>query len=487
MNENLIAQIRAYSEQLADAMLPVEPEHGIKVVNAEHPLEPEVPSIRSRWVFALAVAITVLLLGLAVSLLRSSQVSPVATSNPPLPVASTVPSQGSVNGWVAFGAGEYLGDHDIFLVREGRAAQRIIGSDSDFLDQRCPAFSPDGARLAYGQAEGTAAIGYSGAALVVSNIDSEGHASVALEIDVGEPSAPPCAIWSPDGERIAIGIHEYVSGRPQGPSGEGDVWIVDLESGQTAMLPEMYVFDDPAASFPDLEWSPDSSELAIAHGNTLINLPGSDFTDRRSAIILYSAISRQLRFISGTESAGSLTWSPNDNRIAFLHSGGNEQAISVIEVHGDGNDDYQLASGFGSMHGIGPVWSPTGDRIVYQRTCRSYPSSFSPAQVCREEHEVVLVNPNGGEVVLPYLRLPGADETRLWWPFRVTWSPDGQQLLYLAWGTPPPGADWTTALIAVPIDSDSPPVLLYEHPWIDVYEEGFQLGFQSWGPQPVSP
>ena len=34
---------------------------------------------------------------------------------------------------------------------------------------------------------------------------------------------------------------------------------------------------------------------------------------------------------------------------------------------------------------------------------------------------------------------------------------------------------------------DLPPVLLYEHPWIDVYEEGFQLGFQSWGPQPVSP
>ena len=33
----------------------------------------------------------------------------------------------------------------------------------------------------------------------------------------------------------------------------------------------------------------------------------------------------------------------------------------------DGSGEYLIASGFGSIYGVGPVWSPTGDRIVYQR------------------------------------------------------------------------------------------------------------------------
>ena len=40
-------------------------------------------------------------------------------------------------------------------VREGEAARRIVGSDADSLEQVCPAFSPDGRRLAHGEAEVT--------------------------------------------------------------------------------------------------------------------------------------------------------------------------------------------------------------------------------------------------------------------------------------------------------------------------------------------
>ena len=52
----------------------------------------------------------------------------------------------SSDGWVAFAqSSDRSGGHDIYLVREGQPARRIIGSDSDGLDQVCPAFSPDGA------------------------------------------------------------------------------------------------------------------------------------------------------------------------------------------------------------------------------------------------------------------------------------------------------------------------------------------------------
>jgi hypothetical protein len=59
------------------------------------------------------------------------------------------------NGWIAVsanpsevGSGEA---GDIYLLREGAALRRIIGSDGDGVAQACPRFSPDGGRLAYGE------------------------------------------------------------------------------------------------------------------------------------------------------------------------------------------------------------------------------------------------------------------------------------------------------------------------------------------------
>jgi Tol biopolymer transport system component len=89
-----------------------------------------------------------------------------------------------------------------------------------------------------------------------------------------------------------------------------------------------------------------------------------------------------------------------------------------------------------AIHGIGPVWSPTGDRIAYQRLVYD-----------GERHEVVLVNvADGTEVVIEPPETGGAP----WYPFTVTWSPDGTTLLYAAWtedGRRLPGG-----VIAVPAD-----------------------------------
>ena len=87
-------------------------------------------------------------------------------SNGPAVVNTNTPTDGSprgsakVNGWVAlaagYGAESPSADTDIYLVREGSPAHRIAGSEDDVINQVCPAFSPDTARVAYGQAEGTA-------------------------------------------------------------------------------------------------------------------------------------------------------------------------------------------------------------------------------------------------------------------------------------------------------------------------------------------
>ena len=123
-----------------------------------------------------------------------------------------------------------------------------------------------------------------------------------------------------------------------------------------------------------------------------------------------------------------------------------------------------------ALHGISPVWSPTGNQIVYMRQCATYqPTEGAGLRGCTEQHEVVLVTPEGDEVVLPNLQLPDGDhDNPFWFVSRVSWSPDGSQLLYRAQA----GGD--DALIAVPLDPRSAPVMLHEG-GIAGYAEGYLL------------
>jgi Tol biopolymer transport system component len=381
---------------------------------------------------------------------------------------------GAANGWVAFARSSDpsgLGERDISLVREGQAAHRIIGSDSDGLDQICPAFSSDGARLAHGAAEGTSDTGYRGAALVISDVDAAGNAAESLRIDVGGTLPPPCANWSPDGRMVAFGGPAASPINPRQPAIWSELWVVTLEGLEIDVVPDVFA--------SDLEWSPDGNQLAMVSGHTD---PVDSNRWRDGAISLYSVGSGEIRALVGPSGVSSLSWSPDGRRIAFQRGTpeGRNQEIWVAEV--DGSAEYLLASGFSTDHGIGPVWSPAGDWIVYQRICATNPSI--PTAPCREESEVVLIPSDGelggrlpgdGEVVRPHLQLPGGDESGPWFPFRVTWSPDGKELLYTAWGRD------SIALIAVPIDPSSPPIVLHAGSDISVYDGDGAVPIQSWG------
>jgi len=272
-------------------------------------------------------------------------------------------------------------------------------------------------------------------------------------------------------------------GPPRGPGQPAiwiDVWLVTLENLQVEVVPGVWA--------SALEWSPDGTELAMVTGYTD---PADAYRWRDDAISIYSVENGDTRTLVDRSGVSSLSWSPDGERIAY-QSGtpeGRNQEIRVAEV--DGSADHLLAGGFSTDRGIGPVWSPTGDWIVYQRRCDRNPSS--PNRPCREESEVVLISadggldgraPGAGEVVLPPLRLPGADESAVWFPYFVTWSPDGEQLLYTAWG----GGSLGIGLIAVPIDDPSAPVLLHdasgmshEGPDISVYAGDGALPTQAWG------
>jgi hypothetical protein len=96
----------------------------------------------------LVIAVTALLLValLAVLLAVGTPKDRRPLANGPIAFARSGSGPQGPNGWV---------ERDIYLLREDQDAHRIVGSDADGVDQVCPAFSPDGRRLAHGEATGT--------------------------------------------------------------------------------------------------------------------------------------------------------------------------------------------------------------------------------------------------------------------------------------------------------------------------------------------
>ena len=207
-------------------------------------LAPERRRGRGRqWVLAAAVVILAVALGLlAVNVgehpdsVRTSKVpstSPKATADIPL---------GSIAFAADAGAGDALTDEigygrvetdpqpmDIYVTREGEPTRRLTSSDAH---ERCPAFSPDGQRLAYLEVPDSrgslapsivvrrlhVARGWGVTEMRVLLPASEAY-GVKLNIGV------PCPKWSPDGSRLAYRAY------PQSPypGGAGELRVSTLD------------------------------------------------------------------------------------------------------------------------------------------------------------------------------------------------------------------------------------------------------------------
>ena len=148
-----------------------------------------------------------------------------------LPERSHLPKAALPNGLIAaaanpwtYGGGE---NGDIYILAEGTAPRRIIGSDDDGLAQQCPRFSPDGGRLAYGESLASGPVtSYRGVwpvsdrAIVVVGLDAKGDTTGPL-LRIALPTGPgiiACPEWSPTGESVAFRVG-------------ADLWIADTTSG----------------------------------------------------------------------------------------------------------------------------------------------------------------------------------------------------------------------------------------------------------------
>ena len=357
------------------------------------------------------------------------------------------------NGWLALDAAE-TGD-DIYLIRPGQIARRLEVAGSDTGDDACPSWSPDGTRLLFGRVSDPSSATPSNAELVIVPVDGDGGAGtptvIALDgfnvLDGFDPH--PCGVWAPDGRWVAF-------------AGTGEVWLVDTQTSEIRHLPDLR----PS----DLEWRPGTDQLAIA---------GDMGTDRgdptlSSPVSIYSVSTGQLHQLGSIEGA-LVTWSPDGSMLAYQT--GEEGTAQLRLVDADGSNERLLVADVTQqLHGVGPVWSPAGDRIAYQR-------HFG---LGGERHDVVLVNvADGTQTIIapPQTQTPTGPVS--WFPYSVTWSPDGTTLLYIAFSVGEGKPDPPSSVIAVSADTPSNVTVLpidgyslpgdYSHRWAAI---------QMWGRQP---
>jgi hypothetical protein len=235
--------------------------------------------------------------------------------------AVTVPSDGAAA--VTFDVGCVVAERIAYSTPGTIVVSQLDGSVTQVIAPGfAPAWSPDGARLAYECGQDICAI----------NADSTGFAR--LTVDATGNHRPT---WSPDGSKIAFAATH---------AGVADLYVMGASGSGAVRLTQGVGFVGSPA------WSPDGTKIAFdcrvdAANDDLcsVNADGSGFA----------------RLTNDPARDYGAAWKPDGSTLAFATTRYLGDQIAVLNVAGGG----VMRAG---LDGFGPTWSPDGTQLAFVQT-----------------------------------------------------------------------------------------------------------------------
>ena len=208
-------------------------------------------------------------------------------------------------------------------------------ADQDWFDDRSPAWSPDGTRIAFGR-EGD----YGDIYVIFANGSGFTRVTLPLEEDYYENPT-----WSPDGRTVAF----------------EDIW----QEGSTIAVTTPYnlYFPEGIAAGGEPDWSPDGRQI-VYYCNDMYDRCSD--TDESSFLDIYVANRDGSNVVNLTNSRAEdhePAWSPDGTKLAYASKHSGNYDIYVMNADGSGLQRL-MNNGADDRE---PTWSPDGTQIAFTR------------------------------------------------------------------------------------------------------------------------
>lgn len=199
------------------------------------------------------------------------------------------------------------------------------------IDVRGFAWSPDGARLAYYDAQ------------QLYLIDADGQNLRQLTQTAEATNSQPT--WAPDSTRLA-----FTSDR----DGNAEIYAINVDGSGLANLTQ-----NPAAD-TDPAWSPDGAQIAFVSDR---DAPGPDRAAETDIFIMASNGANPLNLRTGPGAESQPAWSPRGGEIAYLAEQGGIRALYRSLAFENAALPFLLTHVQGDV--IAFAWAPDASRLAY--------------------------------------------------------------------------------------------------------------------------